>query len=94
MTPLLTDEQRLALHAANDRGPVTIVDLATNRTYVPLRGDIYERCEALLTEDELTVAEAYRPIDEIAGRLVMSVVRKHNWKVVDPVRMMDDGILK
>ena len=42
MTPDLTDQQRQALHEANDAGPVTVVDPATNTQYVLVRADVFE----------------------------------------------------
>ena len=41
MTPQLTDEQRQALAAVDDRGPVKVVDPATSREYVLLK---HRRC--------------------------------------------------
>ncbi len=66
--PSLTDEQRSALHAVDDRGPVRIVDSKTNRTYVLIRADLYDRYRALFTADEFDVAEAYSAMDDVARR--------------------------
>jgi hypothetical protein len=42
MTPSLTDQQRQALHEADDAGPVTVVDPATNTSYVLVRADVFQ----------------------------------------------------
>ena len=51
MTPNLTEEQRQALHDANDAGPVSVVDSQTSTTYVLLRADLYEQMQTLLDFD-------------------------------------------
>jgi len=66
--PSLTDEQRQALHAADDRGPVKVVDPLTNRTYILVRADMYERYQALFTAGDFDVAEAYSAMDDVARR--------------------------
>ncbi|MEX0641248.1 MAG: hypothetical protein WD468_01030 [Pirellulales bacterium] len=73
-SPSLSDEQRQALEAAGDRGPVKVVDPVTNRTYILVRANLYERFKALFTEDEFTVAQAYTAMDDVA--------RQEGW--VDP----------
>ena len=68
MTPVLTDEQRQALHDANDRGPVTIVDPATNARYILMTVELYDRCRALFPDDPFDVREAYGLMDDVARR--------------------------
>jgi hypothetical protein len=67
MNPTLTDEQRQALHAANDRGPVTVVDPATKESYILMRADLFARCHALLTDEPFDVREAYPNMDAVAS---------------------------
>ena len=67
MSPMLTDEQRQALHEANDRGPVTIVDPDTQVSYVLMRADLYERCRTLFTDEPFDVREAYPHMDAVAA---------------------------
>jgi hypothetical protein len=45
MTPDLTDQQRQALHEANDAGPVIVVDPATRTTYVLVREDVFSELQ-------------------------------------------------
>jgi hypothetical protein len=66
--PSLSDEQRSALDAADDRGPVRVVDPKTNRTYILIRADLYDRFRALFTADEFDAAEAYSAMDDVARR--------------------------
>ena len=47
MSVHLTDEQRRALRASDDAGPIEIVDPSTNVTYVLLRADVFARLAAL-----------------------------------------------
>lgn len=68
MSPILTDEQRQAIHEANDRGPVTVVDPATQVSYVLMRSDLYERCHALFTDEPFDVREAYPAMDAVAAQ--------------------------
>jgi hypothetical protein len=42
MMPVLTDQQRQALHEANDAGPITVVDPASDRQYVLMRADVFD----------------------------------------------------
>ena len=46
MTPVLTDQQRQALHETNDAGPVTVVDPATQTQYVLVRPATFRRVAA------------------------------------------------
>ena len=46
MAPMITDEQRHALRAAEDSGPIEVVDPKTNVTYVLLRADLFARLAA------------------------------------------------
>jgi hypothetical protein len=64
----LTNEQRQALRAASDQGPVTIWDPATSQAYVLVRAELYDRCRALLGEDEFQPADAYPAMDDVARR--------------------------
>lgn len=48
MNPNLTEEQRQALHQANDAGPVTVVDPQTNTAYVLLRADLYDQMRSVI----------------------------------------------
>lgn len=67
MSPNLTDEQRQALHEANDRGPITVVDPQTHVNYVLMRADLYERYQALFTDEPFDVREAYSHMDAVAA---------------------------
>jgi hypothetical protein len=66
-SPNLTDEQRQALHQANDRGPITVVDPATQVSYILMRADLYERCHALFSDEPFDVREAYPHMDAVAS---------------------------
>ena len=68
MSPILTDEQRQALREADDRGPITVIDPATQMRYVLMRSDLYERYHALFTDELFDVREAYPAIDAIAAK--------------------------
>lgn len=61
MTPSLTDQQRQALHDANDAGPVTVVDAATNTQYVLVRADVFHELQEWTRE--LEPQEAYPLVD-------------------------------
>jgi len=63
MTPNLTDQQRQALHEANDAGPVTIVDPATNTQYVLVRADVYQELQEWMRD--LEPQDAYPVVDQI-----------------------------
>ena len=67
MIPQLTDDQRHALHEAHDTGPIVVVDPTTATSYVMLRADLYDRYR-MVFEEEFDVREAYRVIDEVAGK--------------------------
>ena len=63
MTPNLTDQQRQALHDANDAGPVTVVDPATNTQYVLVRVEVFEEmCQWM---HDLEPQDAYPIVDRI-----------------------------
>lgn len=64
----LTDEQRQALERAGGE-PLTLVDPATNATYVLLRSEVYDRFKAAL-EDDLT--------PEQVGELVERAMREYD----------------
>jgi hypothetical protein len=85
MTPQLTDEQRRALHDADDTGPVVVVDTTTQTSYVLLRADLYERYRALFSE-EFDVREAYQAIDEVAGKEGWNDPSMDAYDALDPRR--------
>lgn len=68
MNLILTDEQRQALIAAGNQEPVTVLDPATNISYVLLRAEQYQQCCALLRCDPFDVREAYEAMDAVAAR--------------------------
>ena len=43
MIPQITDEQRAALHEANDIGPIVVVDPSNKTNYVLLREDAFQK---------------------------------------------------
>ncbi len=61
MTPNLTDQQRQALHEANDAGPVTVVDPSTNTQYVLVRADVFEEMREWMRD--LEPQDAYPIVD-------------------------------
>jgi DNA-directed RNA polymerase sigma subunit (sigma70/sigma32) len=63
MSATLTDQQRQALHEANDAGPVTVIDPATNAEYILVRADIYAQMREWL--NDLEPQEAYPLVDRI-----------------------------
>ena len=63
MTPILTDQQRQALHEANDAGPVTVVDPATEWQYVLVRADVFDELQE--SARDLPPQDAYPLIDRI-----------------------------
>ncbi len=63
MTPNLTDQQREALHDANDAGPVTVVDPATNKQYVLVRLDVFEEMREWMRD--LDPQDAYPTVNRI-----------------------------
>ena len=63
MTPNLTDQQRQALHEANDAGPVTVVDPSTNTQYVLVRADVFEEMREWMRD--LEPQDAYPIVDRI-----------------------------
>ena len=63
MTPNLTDQQRQALHEANDAGPVTVVDPSTNTQYVLVRADVFEEMREWMRD--LEPRDAYPIVDRI-----------------------------
>ena len=63
MTPNLTNQQRQALHEANDAGPVTVVDRATNTQYVLVRADVFEQMREWMRD--LDPQDVYPNVDRI-----------------------------
>jgi len=63
MTATLTDQQRQALHEANDAGPVTVVDPATNAQYVLVRADVFQDVQEWMRD--LEPQEVYPLVDRI-----------------------------
>jgi hypothetical protein len=59
----LTDQQRQALHEANDAGPVTVIDPTTNTEYVLVRADIFVQMREWM--NDLDPQAAYPLIDRI-----------------------------
>jgi hypothetical protein len=64
----LTEEQRLALEQAGAE-PLTLVDPATNATYVLLRSEVYDRLKGAL-DDDLTPGQV--------GELVERAMREYD----------------
>ena len=63
MTPNLTDQQRKALHEANDAGPVTVVDPTTNIEYVLVRADVFDEMREWVRD--LEPQDAYPIVDRV-----------------------------
>jgi hypothetical protein len=63
MSPTITDEQRHALHEANDAGPVTVIDPVSHAEYVLVRADIFGQLQEWMSGME--PQEAYPMVDEI-----------------------------
>jgi hypothetical protein len=63
MTPNLTDQQRQALHEANDAGPVTVIDPATDTNYVLVRADVFQELQDWIRD--LEPQDAYPLVDRI-----------------------------
>jgi hypothetical protein len=69
MTLTLTKEQQQALDA-NPDGPVEVFDERTQRSYVLISAEAYERAKALLTEEDndRLVGDMYPHMWEVFGR--------------------------
>jgi hypothetical protein len=65
MTPTLTEEQSQAV-AAHPNEPVRVTDPATNREYVLLSADLYERVRELL--EGLRPGDSYPALDRAFAR--------------------------
>jgi hypothetical protein len=69
MTPSLTDQQRQALHEANDAGPVVVVDPATNTQYVLLRADVFRELQEwtrdLEPQDAYPIVDRFMAEDDV-----------------------------
>ena len=70
MTPKLNQEQLQALHA-RDEHPVEVLDPETNRVYVLLAQEQYERLKPLFEEDP--------PSDNERRRLLADAGRRAGW---------------
>ena len=66
MPPRLNAEQLQALHEQEDR-PIAVVDPETNRVYILLAREEYERLKPLFEEDPLS-SEEQRQLIRDAGR--------------------------
>ncbi len=63
MSTILTDQQRQALHEANDAGPVIVIDPATNAEFVLVRADVFMQMREWINDIE--PQEAYPLVDRI-----------------------------
>jgi len=63
MSPILTEQQRQALHEANEAGPVIVVDPATNTQYVLVRADVFQEMQESMRD--LEPRDAYPLVDRI-----------------------------
>jgi hypothetical protein len=63
MTPILTDQQRQALHEADEAGPVIVTDPVTKTEYVLVRADVFYELQEW-TRD-LSPRDAYPLVDRI-----------------------------
>jgi hypothetical protein len=63
MNATLSDQQRQAIHEANDAGPVTVIDPATNAEYILVRADIFAQMREWM--NDLEPQEAYPLVDRI-----------------------------
>ncbi|MHB1036466.1 MAG: hypothetical protein ACYC35_17420 [Pirellulales bacterium] len=63
MTPDLTDQQRQALHEANDAGPVIVIDPTTHTRYVLVREDVL--CELQEWARDLQSEEVSPMVDRV-----------------------------
>ena len=61
MTPQVTEELRHALEATQNCGPVTLVDPVSNRKYILLREDVYNRFRAFSKRRTLISARRMPP---------------------------------
>ena len=66
MTPKLCDEQRHAIEQQHG-GPVLVVDDATQKQYVLLPADAYQRVRSLIDADAFDVSETYVLQERVAG---------------------------
>ena len=56
MTLELTEQQHKALTQVS-RSPVSVIDRATNTSYVLVRAEVYQRIQSLLDEDAVSSME-------------------------------------
>jgi hypothetical protein len=63
MAPSLTDQQRQALHATDDAGPVTVVDPTTHTQYVLVRADVFQDLQHSL--QDVDPRAAYALVDRL-----------------------------
>ncbi len=66
MTPKLSTEQRRAI-AAQQGGPVFVVDEETHAEYVILSADAFQKLRALLRDETLDLRETYAAQDRVAA---------------------------
>jgi hypothetical protein len=62
MTPKLTDELRLAIEECGG-APVYVVDDSTNRNYVLIRAEQFEKVRAFFYDEDIDPRGAYPAID-------------------------------
>jgi hypothetical protein len=58
MTPKLSRELRQALHDNADR-PIEVVDPGTNKVYVLVSADMFQRVKPLIDEEDFDIRETY-----------------------------------
>jgi hypothetical protein len=63
MSPIITEQQRQALHEMNDAGPVTVIDPISHAEYVLVRADIFGQLQTWMSDME--PHEAYPMVDQI-----------------------------
>lgn len=66
MASQMSDELRIAIEASHG-GPLEIVDPVTNKTYVVIAAEYYQRIHALLDAQGADPSLAYRAFAQVAG---------------------------
>ena len=69
MKTQISDEQRQALQEAQNVGPIVLVDPATNATYYLVSANLYERLQALMTDEPFDVRETYAAQDAALAKV-------------------------